>query len=225
MASRKRQRQERRGERLRREQEARRAAQRQKLLRRAGYGAVAVMAAALITLAVVLGGGNTQPPADHMAANGGGPAIGATAPAFKLTDVVSGRRVTAASLRGHETMLFFSEGVSCQACLVQAADLQKDATLRKAGIQLVSVTTDQPGDLAQAARQYGITTPMLADPSTNMSNAYGMLGHGGMGHTVQDGHAFMLLAPDGRVLWHQAYQDMYVAPGQLMHDMRIQVKS
>jgi hypothetical protein len=37
-----------------------------------------------------------------------------------------------------------------------------------------------------------------------MSAEYGMLGHGGIGHTTQAGHAFMLLDPNGKVLWHQA---------------------
>ena len=141
------------------------------------------------------------------------------APAFAATDVVSGKPFTRASLHGRKTLLFFSEGVGCQACMVQAGDLQKDTTLRKDGIRLVSVTTDQPSDLAAAAKQYGITTPLLSDPSTEFSKAYGMLGHGGMQHPTQDGHAFMLLSADGKVLWHQAYQDMYVKTSQLLSDM------
>ena len=202
--------------RLRREQAQRRAEARRRVKRNAGYGAVAVIAAGLIAVAALLGGGKT--PAEHMAAGSGG-AVGSMAPDFTLTDVVSGRQMTLGSLHGRQTMLFFSEGINCQACMVQAADLEKAGTLRKAGIQLVSVTTDSPGDLAQAARQYGIHTPLLSDPGTGMSRAYGMLGHGGMGHPTQDGHAFMLIGPDGKVLWHQAYQEMYVPPQRLMRDM------
>jgi peroxiredoxin len=82
----------------------------------------------------------------------------------------------------------------------------------------VSPPTSRP-DLKAAAQQYGITTPLLADPSTHMSASYGMLGHGGMQHPTQDGHAFMLLGADGKVLWHHAYQEMYVSPSQLMADM------
>jgi hypothetical protein len=52
-----------------------------------------------------------------------------------------------------------------------------------------------------------------------MSAAYGMLGHGGMQHPTQDGHAFMLLGADGKILWHKAYQEMYVSPNQLIADM------
>ncbi len=215
--------QARREARLQAEADARRRERRQQLVRRGAYGAVAVVAAILVTLAVVLRGGESTP-ADHMGAAGSSDAAGATvgakAPDFRLSDVVSGKQVTAGSLRSRKTMLFFSEGVNCQACMVQAADLQKNDTLKKAGIELVSVTTNQPGDLATAARQYGIHSPLLADPTTEMSKAYGMLGHGGMGHPTQDGHAFILLGADGKVLWHRAYQEMYVKPAQLLSDMK-----
>jgi peroxiredoxin Q/BCP len=203
--------------RVRAEEEARRTAQRQKVMRYAGAGIVAAIAAVLVVVAIGLNGSGAL--GAHSGATSKGPAIGAQAPDFSLTDVVSGKQMTLAQLRGHKTLMFFSEGVSCAPCLEQAADLQKSGLLAKAGVQLVSVTTDQPSDLAAAAQQYGITTPILADPSTSMSVAYGMLSHGGMQMPGQDGHAFMLLGPDGKVLWHQAYQSMYVAPNQLMADM------
>jgi len=210
--------QTRRAERLRQEQQARR---RERLVRRSGYATVGLVAVTLVALAVALGGGGESNPAtgamSSMSASG--PAVGTRAPAFELTDVVSGRRMGLGSLAGRRTLLFFSEGVGCQACMIQVADLQKSGRLRGAGISLVSVTTDAPGDLVEAAKQYGIRTPLLADPTTRMSSAYGMLGHGGMGHQTQDGHAFMLLDSTGRIVWHRAYQEMYVKPGRLLSDM------
>jgi peroxiredoxin len=218
MAHRQAQKQAAREARLHTEAEARRMAHRQKLMRHAGAIAIAAIAAVLVVVAIGLNGSGAL--STQNGATSKGPAIGAQAPNFSLTDVVSGKQVTLASLRDHKTLMFFSEGVSCAPCLEQAADLQKSGLLAKAGIQLVSVTTDQPSDLQAAAQQYGITTPMLADPSTSMSVAYGMLSHGGMQMPGQDGHAFMLLSADGKVLWHQAYQSMYVAPNQLMADMK-----
>jgi peroxiredoxin Q/BCP len=217
--------QARRAQRERAEQAALRAQARQRFARRAGYGTVAAIAATLIALSALLGGGSNPPAPATPTGAGTGADVGAKAPDFALTDVVSGKQVTAASLRGSETMLFFSEGVNCQACMVQAADLEKAGTLDKEGIRLVSVTTDQPGDLAQAARQYGITTPLLADPTTAMSSAYGMLGHGGMGHPDTNGHAFMLLDEQGTVRWHRAYQEMYVEPAKLLRDMTAEAKA
>jgi peroxiredoxin len=205
--------------RVRAEAEARRTERRQKVMRHAGIVIAAGIAVVLVVLAIGLNGSG----ASSSGASTKGPAAATKAPEFSLTNVVSGRQVTLASLRGHKTLMFFSEGVSCQPCMVQAADLQKSGLLHRDGIQLVSVTTDQPPELAAAARQYGITTPLLSDPSTSMSKAYGMLSHGGMQMPGEDGHAFMLLDRSGKVLWHQAYQSMYVAPDQLMADLRARV--
>ncbi|MHB8491117.1 MAG: peroxiredoxin family protein [Solirubrobacteraceae bacterium] len=186
--------------------------------RRIGRAGAAAAGLALVIGAVALSSGGGR-------ANGAGPIIGRVAPSFGLTDAVSGRQVTLASLRGHKTLLFFSEGTTCQACMQQIVDLQSSGGLRKAGIQLVSVTTDTPSELKATAQQYGITTPLLADPSTRMSTAYGMIGHGGMEMPNTDGHAFMLLGPDGRVLWHHAISSMYISPAQLMHDMNVEASS
>jgi peroxiredoxin len=202
--------------RLRRQEQARRW--RQQRMRRVGYGATALIASGLVALAVALPSGTSTSKTAMGSSGSNGPALGATAPAFSLTDVVSNKQVTLRSLAGHKTLLFFSEGVGCQACMVQAADLQTTKALSDAGVSLVSISTDPPGQLADAARQYGIHTPMLADSATTMSTAYGMLGHGGMQHPSQDGHAFMLLDANGDVVWHHAYPSIYVNPNQLLAD-------
>src|SRR6266567_2232927 len=128
--------QARRAERLRREEQARRRQQHQRTARRAGCAAVGLIAAALVTVAIV---GGTSSSARQPAAGGvNGGAVGTIAPAFALRDVVSGKQVTLRSLAGHKTLLFFSEGVGCQACMVQAADLQRSQALAADGIKLVS---------------------------------------------------------------------------------------
>lgn len=211
--------QARREARLRAEAERQEAERRQQRVRRGTYGVVGAVAAALIAFAV-FGGGSAGPPATGAET---GPEVGQKAPEFELTDVVSGKSVSSESLGGKRTMLFFSEGVNCQACMFQAADLEKAGVLERDGIELVSVTNDQPADLAEAAGQYGISTPLLADPGTEMTARYGMLGHGGMGHPDVAGHAFMLVDEDGKVLWHRAYQEMYVKPAQLLSDMKAEM--
>jgi peroxiredoxin Q/BCP len=222
MAHRNIQRQAAREQRLQAEAEERLRHRRRRLRSYATGGVIAAIAVALIVVAITLGGSNAQ---GSGTSGGGGSAstaglkLGAAAPSFKLTDAVSGKPMTLASLRGHETLLFFSEGVSCQPCLIQAADLQKSGLLARAGIKLVSVTTDTSSELATAAKEYGITAPLLADPTTTMSRAYGMLAQGGMHMAGEDGHAFMLLSASGKVLWRRAYGTMYVAPKQLMANM------
>ncbi len=219
MASRSPDKQARRAQRLA-AQAARERAEHRRRVRNTALSAL-VIAVAVGGLAVLRTGGGTGASLAGAAATGAprSLATGATAPSFRVRDVVSGREVTLGSLAGHKTLLFFSEGASCQACLVQAADLQSSAALRAAGIQLVSITTDPASVLSEVAAQYRLRTPLLADSDTQMSRAYGMLGRGGMEHPSQDGHAFVLLDAQAKVLWQRAYPEMYVAPAQLMSDM------
>jgi peroxiredoxin len=222
MAHRVEEKQARRAERLRLEEAAQLAERRQRLMRRTGYGIVGLIAATLVTFAIVRGGSGDAAATHADAAASSGAKVGAKAPDFTLTDAVSGKTVSRQSLAGHKTLLFFSEGVGCEACMVQAADLERAKALSAAGIRLVSISTDTTDQLVQAANQYGIKSPMLADTSTDMSKAYGMLGHGGMEHPTQDGHAFILLDATGKVLFHQAYQEMYVNTKTLMADIKKQ---
>ncbi len=224
MSHRQKEKEARRAERLAREESARRSDARRRVMFRAGYGVVGLIAVTLIALSVLLGDGTPATPdapaTPVVASDGSGFEVGSKAPDFTLIDAVAKKEVGLDSLAGGKTLLFFSEGVACQACMVQVADLEKSGVLRKAGIRLLSVSTDNADDLAQAAEEYGIDTPLLADPTTEMSAAYGMLGHGGMGHPNLDGHAFILLDAKGKVLWHRAYQEMYVEPEQLLSDIR-----
>jgi len=150
---------------------------------------------------------------------GAGLRAGAAVPAFSGRDVLTGKAISSKSVYEHKTLLFFSEGVSCQACLVQIQGLQKvGAELRARGIQLVSITPDPPGVLRQAMAEYGITTPVISDANLTMSEAFNTLGLGM--HADTPGHAFALIY-HGRVLWYRdywlaPYQTMYVPPETLL---------
>lgn len=187
------------------------------LLQRWALPLAVTAVASIIAVAALTGGlgsssGAGGPGPDAAA---GAPAVGSKAPDFSALDVVSGDALSLRDLEGTRALLFFSEGASCQACLVQIADLERSEGLRKRGIKLVSVATDPPQTLAAVARDYGIETPLLSDSSKEMSSAYGMLGRGGMGHLQTDGHAFVLL-DRGRVVWERAYTAMYVPPRDLL---------
>lgn len=184
--------------------------------------AAAGLAAAVAVVAVVLAaGGGAKPssplPTRAAGATAQGATVGAPAPDFAAPDVVSGRTLRLADMRGRRTLLFFSEGASCQACLVQIRDLEP--VLTRAGVRLVSVSTDPPDVLAQTARQYGIRTAMLSDATRRMSTDYGMLGKGGMGHPDTDGHAFVLLDRRGTIRWARAYAQMYVPPKEILREL------
>ena len=153
---------------------------------------------------------------------GAGLAEGSPVPAFMERDVLSGRTISSKSLFGRKTLLFFSEGVMCQACFEQIKGLeQMSAELDKRGIRLVSITPDTPADLEQAIGQYGIRTPMIADDDRDMSAAFDTLGRGMHGDTP--GHAFALINR-GKVLWYRDYwlppdRTMYAEPAQILAEL------
>jgi peroxiredoxin Q/BCP len=107
--------------------------------------------------------------------------------------------------RGKSVLLFFQEGLTCQPCWNQIADLQHHAAqLRAAGIsRVVSITTDPAGAITQKARDMGLTIPVLSDPDQAVSSAYGANGHTMM--SGRDGHTFILIGPDGKIRWRADY--------------------
>lgn len=137
------------------------------------------------------------------------------APAFSEQDVVSGRPITSAGLRGKNVLLFFSEGVMCQACFEQIQSLeQRSAELTSRGLTLVNITTDPPDVLRQAVERYGLETPMISDQAGDMSRAYGAIGQGM--HPNTDGHTFVLVDRSGRIRWRRDYTTMFVPPNKLL---------
>jgi peroxiredoxin Q/BCP len=193
-------------------------------------GLVALGVVAVVAASFVLPGVFEKEPASagaqHAMATGGAPGeglpAGSAVPAFSERDLLSGQTVSSQSVYGRKTLLFFSEGVMCQACFEQIRGIEQfGAELRKRGINLISITPDSPADLEQAAGQYGITTPLIADDDRNMSDAFNTLGKGM--HADTPGHAFALI-DRGKVLWYRDYwlppdRTMYVKPAKLLADI------
>ena len=188
-----------------------------------GLGALAVIAASFVLPGVLRSQSTSESPgaAATGVAQGAGLPAGSAVPTFAGQDVLSGKEITSSSVYDHKTLLFFSEGVSCQACLEQIQGLQQvEGELTKRGIQLISITPDPPGVLRQAAAAYGITTPVISDAGLSISEAFNTLGQGM--HPDTPGHAFALIY-HGTVLWYRDYwitdHTMYVQPKTLLADL------
>lgn len=169
---------------------------------------LAGLAAATVFVIVQRGlsGGSTS---EQAAASG-------RAPGFSERDVVSGKPLSTRSLRGRNVLLFFSEGVMCQACFQQIQALQENTSeLRARGLTLVSITTDSESTLRDAAQAYGVVTPLVSDADKNMSNAYGAIGVPGAMHSDNLGHTFVLVDKRGQIRWREDYSEMYVPPEDL----------
>jgi len=160
--------------------------------------------------------------AGHGMGIGDGPDLGSRIP-FSERDVVTGSEISSQTLRGKKMLLFFSEGVMCQACFVQIRDIEEvGAELEKKRVGLVSITPDSGEALEQAIDRYGISTPMIADDDRDMSAAFDTLGQGM--HSDTPGHAFVLIDETGKVVWQrdywlEPYRTMYVEPATLLADL------
>ena len=179
--------------------------------RRYLYGGLAVLAAAALLGASLLVGGSSKN--TSTAAK-----VGAEAPSFAGYDVVSGRQLSSRELAGKDVLYFFNEGVMCQACLVQIQSLEKHlAHLSQRHLTLVSITNDDPSTLRQAAADYRITTPLIADSSRELTKRFGALG-GGM-HADTADHTFILVDRTGRVRFHRDYPRMWIDPNTLLEEL------
>jgi peroxiredoxin len=135
----------------------------------------------------------------------GQPGIGATAPAFTLASGTGGQ-VSLTDFHGRSVLLYFQEGLSCPPCWDQIKDLeQNQAALKTAGVDAVlSITTDPANLVGRKAADEKLTTPVLSDPSMQVSRAYNANQYGMMGE-MRDGHSFILVGPDGTIRWRADY--------------------
>ena len=85
----------------------------------------------------------------------------------------------------------------------QIVDLQADSQFKAMNVALVSVATDSRPELASAAREYNITTPLLSDADKQMSQAYGILQWAMP--SGEPGHTFVLVDRNGKIAWIRDY--------------------
>jgi peroxiredoxin len=167
----------------------------------------------------------------HIAAAGGGfkhvegqPGKGSLAPGFTLPSA-TGRQVSLSDFRGKNVLLYFQEGLMCQPCWTQIKDLeQNEPALRTAGIAaVVSITTDPANLLSQKVGDEKLSTPVLSDPTMQVSRAYNANRYGMMGD-MRDGHSFVLVGPSGTIRWRADYggapdYTMFLPTQQILADL------
>lgn len=166
-----------------------------------------------------------DPSAGQYAFQVGKPGPGAAAPAIRLPSTAGGT-FDLASLRGQRVLLYFQEGIMCQPCWDQLKDIESNIEpFRALGIEaIVSITTDPIDALKQKAAIERLSTPVLSDPDLRVSKAYDTNSYGMMGRS-RNGHTFIALDRDGRILWRADYggapkYHMYVPVKNLVADLR-----
>lgn len=140
-----------------------------------------------------------------------------TAPEFTLTDT-GGFKHTLAQHRGENVLLYFSEGAGCQSCIVQMGEIEKQAAaFEKLDVTVLPIVMNTREQITADMTANGVTTPFLLDDST-VSEAYGTLGKGM--HAGLPGHSFVLIDRQGRQRWYGEYPSMWLAPQDLLDEIR-----
>jgi peroxiredoxin len=181
--------------------------------RRMRWGLLAVAAAALaVTAMLLVTSRDTTGQARQQAAK--------AAPAFTLT-ATDGRRVSLADYAGRNLMLYFSEGVGCDGCWYQMADLEKrQGDLDKLGLTVLPVVVNDPAATRAEMRRFNLRTPFLTDPGGVVARAYDAVGSASAMHATLPGHTFILVDPSGRMTWRGEYPSMFVPASQLLDTVR-----
>ena len=192
--------------------EKQRRARRRARLQLAGWLAAIAAIAGLITATALSAG------------SGSGTAQGGTirpAPGFTLTST-AGKTVSLASYRDHDVVLYFNEGVGCDACFYQMREFENHAAeLAKAGITIVPIVMNPAGQVSAEMTAFGVRTPYLIDATGSVSAAYGVLGKGM--HAGLPGHGFVLIDARGTERWYGEYPSMYLSTAGLIAQVRAHV--
>jgi peroxiredoxin len=156
----------------------------------------------------------------------GQPGPGVQAPAIQLAST-DGKIFDLAAMHGKTVLLYFQEGIDCQPCWDQMKDIQANwSSFQTLHIdQMVSITSDPLSALQQKVSDEGLTIPVLSDPNLAVSQTYAANQYGMMG-TSRDGHTFILVGPDGRIVWRADYggapkYTMDVPVEALLADLRV----
>jgi len=140
--------------------------------------------------------------------------VGGQAPGFTLASTTGGS-VSLSSYRGRDVLLYFSEGVGCDSCFYQMAELEKNANqLSAKGLTVLPIVVNPAADVQREMTRFGLKTPFLIDGDESVSNAYGVVGTGM--HANLPGHSFILVDASGRIQWRKDYPSMFVTVPQLL---------
>lgn len=141
-----------------------------------------------------------------------------TAPDFTLPDT-SGHQVHLADYRGHNVVLYFSEGAGCQPCLTQMATIEQHAAdFTAANVTVLPIVMNSAADIRADMAANHVTTPFLLDTDGSVSRSYGTLGKGM--HADMPGHGFVLIDANGVQRWYGEYPSMYLSAADLLAQVR-----
>jgi peroxiredoxin len=137
-----------------------------------------------------------------------------TAPGFTMPST-DGGTTSLGDLAGRNVLLYFNEGVGCDACFYQTVELERAGDRLVAdNIALVPIVMNPIDQVRGELARFGITTPYLIDTDGAVSAAYGVLGKGM--HANLPGHGFVFIDSSGRIRWQKEYPSMYASAREVL---------
>lgn len=213
---------------------AAKAAGRRRTLVRVGVGVVVLIVIGV--LFTIFRSANQDTQTDVSGGSGkyvyqtGQPGTGEPAIDFSLPSTQGGT-VGLADFKGKTVLTYWHEGLGCQPCWDQIRAFEDDpGVLEAQGIdEFVSITSGPVDALAQKMADDGLTSTTLADTDLAVSEQYQMNQFGMMGDS-RDGHSFMLIGPDGKILWRADYggapnYTMFVPVDTLLEQLKAGIAS
>lgn len=149
--------------------------------------------------------------------------LDAGASGFELPST-DGTTVSLADHRGHNVLLYFNEGVGCDACFYQQARIEAEQQrFDDAGLVVLPVVVNPAQQVAPELERFGLTTPYLIDADRRVSAAYDTIGRGH--HADLPGHSFVLVDGNGRLRWRLDEPSMFVEPQRLVEGARVALRA
>jgi peroxiredoxin Q/BCP len=128
---------------------------------------------------------------------------GQPAPAFEAVDQ-HGHTVRLSDFAGHKLVLFFYPQDDTPNCTKEACNLRDHhGALLQAGFKVVGVSQDDTTSHAAFAAKYNLPYPLLADPSHEILNAYGVWGEKNMyGKIVMGTRRYTFVIDESGIIRH-----------------------
>jgi peroxiredoxin len=136
------------------------------------------------------------------------------APGFTMPSTAGGS-TSLSDYSGHNVLLYFNEGVGCDACFYQTVELEKVADRFAArDVTIVPIVMNPIDQVRSELVRFGISTPYLIDTDGSVSKAYDVLGKGM--HANLPGHGFVFIDKTGEIRWQKEYPSMYASAADVL---------
>jgi thioredoxin-dependent peroxiredoxin len=112
---------------------------------------------------------------------------GSKAPAFTGLDQ-QGNTISLKDFKGKKLVIYFYPKDNTPSCTTQACNLRDNfSALKKAGIQVIGVSTDSVKSHEKFAQKFSLPFPLIADENKKMVEAYGVWGEKKFMGRIYDG--------------------------------------